>query len=426
VHSPKELRLGYNNQTMAVKPDSLVYMDHSATTAVSPEVLSAMQPHFSLSYGNPSSIYTLGQQGRQAVDESRERVAKALGARMGEIVFTSGGTESDNAALMGAAIALQDTGRHIITSSVEHHAVINSAHLLERLGFTVTYLPVDRYGRVDPNTVEAAITSETTVISIMLANNETGTIQPVAETARRVKAKASELKRTIVMHTDAVQAPGMLDVNVQHLGVDLLSLSAHKFNGPKGVGVLYIRRNTPFVPILVGGAQERDRRAGTENVAGIVGMSVALETAVRNQALNAAHCQTLRDRLTSSFQERLNGVHLNGHPTERLPNNVNCSFEGIEGEAILLGLDLAGIAASSGSACTAGSLEPSHVLLATGQQHDLARGSLRLTVGATNTEKEVDYVIETVVELVNRLRTMASAPISPTGAERGQQHERPV
>ena len=385
-----------------------IYMDHAATTAVAPEVLAAMQPYFSDAYGNPSSMYGLGQQARSALDEARERVARLLGARTGEIIFTSGGTESDNAALMGAAIALQAHGRHIITSSVEHHAILNCAHLLELLGFTVTYLPVDRYGMVDPEAVEQAITPETTVVSVMLANNEIGTIEPVSEIARRVKARAQAMKRTIVMHTDAVQAPGFLDINVQHLGVDLLSLSAHKFNGPKGVGLLYVRRNTPFVPTQVGGSQERDRRAGTENVAGAVGMSVALELAERCKEEATRHCQALRDRLISGIQERLGHAHLNGHPTMRLANNVNFSFEDVEGEPVLLGLDLAGVAASSGSACTAGSLEPSHVLLATGQSPDLTRGSLRLTVGPENTDEEVDYVLDTVVGLVNKLRTMAA------------------
>jgi len=397
---------------MAAQGKSLVYMDHAATTAVTPEVLAAMQPYFSLAYGNPSSMYALGQQARQGLDEARERVAKVLGARAGEVIFTSGGTESDNAALMGAAVALQATGRHIVTSSVEHHAVLNCGHLLEQLGFSVTYVPVDRHGMVDSADIEAAITPETTVVSLILANNEIGTIQPVPEVARRVKAKAQALKRTIVMHTDAVQAPGFLDINVQQLGVDMLSLSAHKFNGPKGVGLLYVRRNTPFVPTQVGGSQERDRRAGTENVAAIVGMGVALEMAERRREEANRTCQALRNLLINGIQERVPDVRLNGHPDERLTNNVNVSFEGVEGEPILLGLDLAGIAASSGSACTAGSLDPSHVLLATGQSTELARGSLRLTLGPENTEEEVDYVIETVASLVSKLRAMAGAPRS--------------
>ena len=391
---------------------SSVYLDHAATTAVAPEAVAAMLPYFSQAYGNASSLYGLGQQARQAVDESRERVARVLGARNGEIVFTSGGTESDNSALMGAAIALQQSGRHLITSAVEHHAVLNCCRLLERLGFSVTYAPVDRYGMVDPEAIERAVTPETTVVSVMLANNEIGTVQPVAEIAARVKARAKEMKRAIVVHTDAVQAPGLLDVNVQRLGVDMLSLSAHKFNGPKGVGALYIRRNTPFVPTQVGGAQERDRRAGTENTAAIVGMGVALEMAERRRESTVRHNLALRDRLAGGILERIPGAYLNGHPTERLANNVNFSFAGVEGEPVLLGLDMAGIAASSGSACTAGSLEPSHVLLAIGQPMDLTRGSLRLTLGPENTEEEVDYALETLAGLVKRLRDMEAAPRS--------------
>ena len=391
---------------------SSVYLDHAATTAVAPEAVAAMLPYFSQAYGNASSLYGLGQQARQAVDESRERVARVLGARNGEIVFTSGGTESDNSALMGAAIALQQSGRHLITSAIEHHAVLNCCRLLERLGFSVTYAPVDRYGMVDPEAIERAVTPETTVVSVMLANNEIGTVQPVAEIAARVKARAKEMKRAIVVHTDAVQAPGLLDVNVQRLGVDMLSLSAHKFNGPKGVGALYIRRNTPFVATQVGGAQERDRRAGTENTAAIVGMSVALEMAERRREATVRHNLALRDRLAGGILERIPGAYLNGHPTERLANNVNFSFAGVEGEPVLLGLDMAGIAASSGSACTAGSLEPSHVLLAIGQPMDLTRGSLRLTLGPENTEEEVDYALETLAGLVKRLRDMEAAPRS--------------
>ena len=396
----------------AANTSSLVYLDHAATTAVAPEAVATMLPYLSQAYGNASSLYGLGQQARQALDESRERVARVLGARTGEIVFTSGGTESDNSALMGAAIALQESGRHLVTTAVEHHAVLNCCHLLEQLGFSVTYLPMDRHGMVDPAAVEQAITPETTVVSIMLANNEIGTIQPVAEIAGRVKARAKELKRAIVVHTDAVQAPGLLDVNVQRLGVDMLSLSGHKFNGPKGVGVLYIRRNTPFVPTHVGGAQERDRRAGTENTAAIVGMSVALELAERRRQATTGHNRALRDRLTSGILERIPDAYLNGHPTERLANNVNFSFAGVEGEPVLLGLDMAGIAASSGSACTAGSLEPSHVLLAIGQPLDLTRGSLRLTLGPENTEEEMDYTLEILAGLVKKLRAMEAAPRS--------------
>jgi cysteine desulfurase len=391
-------------------PSSTVYMDHAATAALDPQVLAAMEPYFSQRYGNPSSIYALGQDGRRALDEARERVAKVLGARAGEVVFTSGGTESDNAALLGAALALQGAGKHIVTSAIEHDAALNAGHLLERLGFSVTYVPVARNGLVDPVAVEQALTLETTVVSIMLANNEVGTIQPVEEIARRVKARATELGRTIVVHTDAVQAAGLLELDVRRLGVDMLSLSAHKFHGPKGVGALYIQRGTPFVPTQVGGAQERERRAGTENVPGIVGMGIALELAERRREETYAHCLVLRDRLMAGIQERIEGVELNGHPTQRLPNNVNYSFRGVEGESVLLGLDLAGVAASSGSACTSASLEPSHVLLAMGQREELARGSLRLTLGRDNTAEQVDYVLDTLVDLVGKLRAMAVDP----------------
>ena len=388
---------------------STVYMDHAATTALDPQVFAAMEPYFSQRYGNPSSIYALGQDGRRALDEARERVAKVLGARTGEVVFTSGGTESDNAALLGAALAIQATGKHIVTSAIEHDAVLNAGHLLERLGFSVTYVSVARDGLVDPVAVEQALTPETTVVSVMLANNEVGTIQPVEEIARRVKTRATELGRTIVVHTDAVQAAGLLELDVRRLGVDMLSLSAHKFNGPKGVGALYIRRGTPFVPTQVGGSQERERRAGTENVPGIVGMGIALELAELRREETYAHCLTLRDRLMAGIQEHIEGVELNGHPTHRLPNNVNYSFRGMEGESVLLGLDLAGVAASSGSACTSASLEPSHVLLAIGQREEMARGSLRLTLGRDNTIEQVDYVLDTLTSLVGKLRAMAVA-----------------
>ena len=395
---------------MATGPGGTIYLDHAATTAVAPEVDDAMRPYLSGAYGNPSSLYALGQQARQALDEARERVARVLHARTGDLIFTSGGTESDNAAVLGPAIALQEHGRHVAVSAVEHHAVLNAAFLLERLGWSVTLIPTDRDGMVSPEAAADAVTPETSVVSVMLANNEVGTVNPVAEIARCVKARAAELGRPIAVHTDAVQAPGMLPLDPRELGVDLLSLSAHKFNGPKGVGLLYLRRHTPFVPTQTGGAQERDRRAGTENVAGVVGMSVALERAVAQREAIAAHCQALRDRLIAGIEDRVPGVHLNGHRTERLPNNVNFSIEGVEGEPVLLGLDLAGVAASSGSACTAGSLEPSHVLLAMGQHPDLVRGSLRLTVGPENTADEVDRVIDTLADLVARLRSLALTP----------------
>lgn len=390
----------------------LVYLDHAATTPVDPEVLEAMLPYLSGRFGNPSSLYTLAQQARQAVDESREQVAGVLGARPSEVVFTGAGTESDNAAIKGAALALRQTGNHIVTTSIEHHAVLHTCHWLEKFGFRVTYLPVDRQGLVDPQTVEDALTEETVLVSVMYANNEIGTIQPIADIARRVKVKARELGRTIVVHTDAVQAAGFLDLDVNRLGVDLLSLSAHKLYGPKGVGVLYVRRGTPFEPQMHGGSQERQRRAGTENVAGIVGMARALAKAHAEREAAGQHCARLRDRLTAGLQEHIPDARLNGHPTLRLPNNVNMSFSGVEAEPVLLGLDLAGIAASSGSACTSASLEPSHVLLAIGLTADQAHASLRLTVGKHSTEEEMDYVLSALPDLVERLRAMNSVSAS--------------
>ena len=389
-------------------PKKLIYMDHAATTPVRPEVLDAMLPYFRESFGNPSSIYTLAQEALKAVDDSRQTVADVLGARMSQVVFTSGGTESDNTALKGAAFALRNTGNHVITTSIEHHAVLHTCHQLEQFGFEITYLPVDEYGMVDPDDVGRAITDRTVLVSTMLANNEIGTIQPVGEIARLVKERAKGQGRTIVMHTDAVQAAGYLDLDVGELGVDMLSLSSHKFHGPKGVGVLYIRRGTPFEPQQMGGGQERQMRSGTENVPGVVGMATALRLASDEHDQLSSHSRRLRDRIVSELQQKIEGAHLNGHPTERLANNVNISFESVEGEPVLLGLDFAGISASSGSACSSASLEPSHVLLAIGRSADLAQGSLRITLGAANTEEEVDYLLTTLTGLVERLRAMPS------------------
>lgn len=396
------------SRSRAQEQSAMIYMDHAATTPVRPEVMEAMLPFFTERFGNASSLYTLAQQSRMALDEARESVARVLGSRPSEVVFTSGGSESDNAAIKGAASALVRTGNHVITTSIEHHAVLHTCTHLEDSGFEVTYLPVDGDGMVDPDELVDAITEKTVLVSVMLANNEIGTIEPVEEMARRVKDIARESRRTIVFHTDAVQAAGFLDINVKTLGVDMLSLSAHKFHGPKGVGVLYVRRGTPFSPQQLGGAQERQRRAGTENTPGIVGTAVALSIADREREEASAHCIRLRDRLIEGIRERIPDVRLNGHPTQRLPNNVNFSFEGVEGEPVLLGLDFAGVAASSGSACTSGSLEPSHVLLALGLPADLAHGSLRLTLGRDNTEEEVEHVLRVLPDLVGRLRAMPS------------------
>ena len=388
--------------------ERLIYMDHAATTAVRPEALEAMLPYFGVNFGNPSSIYTLAQEARNAVDDARQTIAGLIGCRISELIFTSGGTESDNTALKGVAFALRNVGNHIITTAIEHHAILHTCHQLEQFGFDVTYLPVDRHGLVDPDDVAKAITDRTILVSVMLANNEIGTIEPVAAIARTVKQEARRLDRNILMHTDAVQGAGFLDLNVRELGVDLMSLSAHKFHGPKGVGVLYVKRGTPFEPQMMGGGQERERRSGTENVPGIVGMAEAFRLACQERKTTAARCVAMRDRIIEGLQDRVEHAHLNGHPVERLPNNVNISFEAVEGEPILLGLDFAGISASSGSACSSASLEPSHVLLAIGLAAELAQGSVRITLGKDNTDEEVDYMLSVIPDLVNRLRAMPS------------------
>ena len=383
-----------------------IYFDHAGTTAMDPRVLEAMLPYFTQLYGNASSVHTVGQEARYALDGARERVARVLNCRNREVVFTSGGTESDNAAIQGAATALEETGRHVITASAEHHAVLHACQVLENRGWEVTYLPVDDFGQVHPQQVYNAITNETTVVSVMYANNEIGTINPIADISAAVKTRADEFNRTIVMHTDAVQAAGYLDLDVRKLGVDMLTLSGHKFYGPKGVGVLFMRRGVPFLPLITGGGQERERRSGTENVAGIVGLAVALELADSERDAIGARCLALRDRIIAEISRRIPNCVLNGHPTERLPNNVNFSFTGVDGEPVLLGLDLQGIAASSGSACSSGSLEPSHVLLALGQTADVARGSLRITLGKDNNDFQVDRLLDVLVGLVDDLRAL--------------------
>lgn len=391
-----------------VATDRLIYMDHAATTPVRPEVMRAMLPFFSENFGNPSSIYEMAQQSRGAVDRARRTIARALGCRASEVVFTSGGTESDNAAIKGVATALRNIGNHVITSSIEHHAVLHACHQLEQFGFDVTYLPVDEYGLVDPDDVAGAITERTTLVSVMLANNEIGTIEPVAEIAAAVGREARRVGRKIYVHTDAVQALGALDVNVQELGVDLLSLSGHKLYGPKGVGALYIKRGTPFEPLISGGGQEREKRSGTENVPSIVGLAEAVRLAELERAEITPRVARLRDKIIISIHERIPDAKLNGHPDQRLPNNVNVSFESVEGEPVLLGLDFAGICASSGSACSSASLEPSHVLTAIGLSADLAQGSLRITIGRETTDEDIEYMIQTLTDLVGRLRTMPS------------------
>lgn len=379
----------------------IIYFDHAATTPLKKEVLDEMMPYLTEQYGNPSTIYKLGREAKKAIELARERVAKALNADIQEIYFTSGGTESDNWALKGVAFANKDKGKHIITTTIEHHAVLHPLKYLEGLGFEVTYVPVEPNGIVDPQRIKEAIRDDTILISVMLANNEIGTIQPVKEIAKIAKEKG------IIVHTDAVQAVGQISVDVKDLGVDLLSLSAHKFYGPKGVGALYIRKGTKIHPFSHGGAQERNRRAGTENVAGIVGLGKAIELATQNLSEYAAKLQKLRDKLIDGVLSKIDYVRLNGDRNQRLPNNANFSFEFIEGESLLLMLDMKGIAASSGSACTSGSLDPSHVLLAIGLEHEVAHGSLRITLGEDNTEEDIDYLLEVLPEIVSRLREMS-------------------
>lgn len=387
----------------------LIYLDHAATSPLHPKALEAMLPYFTEKFGNPSSVYTIAQEARKALDEAHDQVASLLGARPTEIIFTSGGTESDNAAIKGVALAGRDWGDHIVTTSIEHHAVLHTCHFLEKQGFRVTYLPVDGDGLVTPAQVAAAVTEQTLLVSVMLANNEIGTIEPVAEIARAVKEKNP---RTSV-HTDAVQGLGALEVEVNQLGVDLLSLSSHKFRGPKGNGILYLKRGTPFLPQMSGGTQERNRRAGTENVAGIVGTAVAMELAVAGREETSRRLAALRDRLMAGIEGSLEGVRLNGHRTRRLPNNVNFCFEFVEGESILLNLDFLGIAASSGSACTSASLEPSHVLLAIGVPAELAHGSVRFSLGPESTPEDMDYVIRALPGIIQRLRAMSPLAHQP-------------
>lgn len=379
-----------------------VYLDHSATTPVDPEVARAMYECMLNNWGNPSSIHSFGREAKKAMEEAREKVAAAIGADdPAEIIFTSGGTEADNLAIKGVAEANAKRGNHIITSSVEHHAVLDACKYLEKHGFEVTYLPVDEYGMVSVEDVRRAITDRTILISIMHANNEVGTIQPVEEIGRLAREKG------IYFHVDAVQTVGKIPVNVKDLNCDLLSISAHKIYGPKGIGCLYVRKGTRILPIQHGGAQERRRRAGTENMPGIVGFGVAIEKAVREMPERAEKERKLRDKIINTVMNTIPHTKLNGHPEKRLPNNANFSFQYIEGESILLMLDMKGIAASSGSACTSGSLEPSHVLLAMGVPHEIAHGSVRFTLGKDNTEEQIDYLLEVLPEIVERLRAMS-------------------
>ncbi len=381
--------------------EKYIYMDNAATTRVKQEVLDEMLPYFTENYGNPSSIYALGSKSKNAVEIARERVAKAINANPKEIFFTAGGSEADNWAIKGVAFANRNKGNHIITSKIEHHAVLHTCEYLEKHGFRVTYLDVDEYGMVNLEQLEKSITDDTILISIMFANNEIGTIQPIKEIGQIAKSHG------VYFHTDAVQAIGHVRIDVDELNIDLLSMAAHKFYGPKGVGALYIRKGVKIDSLIAGGGQERNRRAGTENVPGIVGMGKAIELAYEHLDESNAKLIKLRDKLISKVLDNIDHVRLNGHPTKRLPGNVNLCFEYIEGESMLLSLDMEGIAASSGSACTSGSLEPSHVLLAIGLPHEIAHGSLRLSLGDFNTEEEVDYVVDKLIEIVSRLRAMS-------------------
>lgn len=378
-----------------------VYMDNAATTALRRDVLDAMMPYLTDIYGNPSSLHYFGQEAHKAVENARHQVASALNAEDNEIVFTGCGTEADNMALKGIAEKYQSKGKHIITSSVEHHAILHTCEYLEKHGFEVTYLPVDEYGMVKAEQVRDAIRSDTILVSVMFANNEVGTIMPIKEIGAVCREKG------VFFHTDAVQAVGHVAIDVKAMNIDLLSLSAHKLHGPKGVGALYIRKGIVVPPLLHGGAQERRKRAGTENVAGIVGLGKAIEIACSDIEDTAKRMCYLRDKLINGIEASIPEVKLNGHRTERLPGNVNFSIKYIEGESILLMLDINGIAASSGSACTSGSLDPSHVLLAMGMPHETAHGSLRLTLGDDTTEDDIDYVLEALPEIVVKLRKMS-------------------
>ncbi len=378
-----------------------IYLDYSATTPTHPEVVKAMLPYFTDVFGNPSSIHSYGQEAKGAIEEARVKVADLIGARGEEIIFTSGGTEADNFALKGVAFANETKGNHIITGSIEHHAVIETCNFLERRGFLVTCLPVDEYGLIDPGDVKKAITDKTILISVMQANNEMGTIEPIAEIGRIARDAG------IYFHTDAVQAVGHIPVDVNELEVDLLSMSAHKLYGPKGVGALYIRKGTKLIPFMHGGDQERRRRASTENIPGIVGLGRAVELARQEMGKEAERLTYLRDQLIKGLLERIDHTCLNGHPLKRLPNNVNVSVDFVEGESMLLNLDLEGICASTGSACSSSSLEPSHVLLALGLSPEQAHGSLRFSLGKWTGGEEIERVLEVLPRIVAKLRAMS-------------------
>jgi cysteine desulfurase len=379
-----------------------IYLDNAATTRVLPEIAKAMADVMTNNYGNPSSIYTLGQDAHDILDEARVKVAKLINAAdPEEITFTCGGSEGDSMILEGIAHAYAKKGKHIITSAIEHHAILHACQDLEKQGFKITYLPVDEFGRVNPADVEKAITPETILISVMFANNEIGTLEPIKEIG------AIARKHKVFMHTDAVQAVGHVPVDVQADNIDLLTLTAHKFHGPKGTGAIYIRKGIRPANIIFGGPQEHKLRPGTENTAGILGLGMAAEHAMKNMEANSKREAALRDKLIKGILTSIPYTRLNGHPTDRLPNNVNISIQYIEGEGMLLHLDMEGIAASSGSACTSGTLDPSHVLLAIGLPHEIAHGSLRLTMSEFTTEEDIDYVLAKLPDIVKNLRAMS-------------------
>lgn len=378
-----------------------IYLDYAATTPTDPEVVKAMLPYYSERFGNPSSIYSLGQEAKSAIENAREKIASLLGAKREEIIFTSGGTESNNFALKGVVYANENKGNHIITSVIEHHAIIAPCKFLEKRGFDVTYLPVDKYGLINPDDVRKAITNKTILISIAHSNNEVGTIEPIEKIGKIAE------KYDIYFHTDAVQSFGHIPIDVNDLNVNLLSISSHKLYGPKGVGAIYIRKGTKLTSFLHGGDQERRRRASTENVPAIVGFGKAVEIARDRMNKEAKQLEALRDKLIKGIFEKIDHVRLNGHPAQRLPNNVNVAFEFVEGESMLLNLDMEGIAASTGSACSSASLEPSHVLLALGLPHEIAHGSLRFTFGRYTRNEDIDYVLEVLPKIVEKLRSMS-------------------
>lgn len=381
--------------------DKMIYLDNAATTKTAPEVVEAMVPYFTENYGNPSAIYSFGSQNKEIITRQRETIAGILGAKSNEIYFTAGGTESDNWALIATAEAYASKGKHIITTKIEHHAVLHSCEYLEKRGFDVTYLDVDENGIVSAESVEAAVRPDTILISVMFANNEIGTIEPIAEIGKIAR------KNGILFHTDAVQAFGQIPINVDECCIDMLSASGHKLNGPKGIGFLYIRKGVKIRSFIHGGAQERKRRAGTENVPGIIGLGRAAELAAASMEERTSKERELRDYLIERIEKEIPYCRLNGDRQRRLPNNVNFSFRFVEGESLLIMLDMKGICASSGSACTSGSLDPSHVLLAIGLPHEIAHGSLRLTLGADTTKEELDYVTESLKEIVGNLRKMS-------------------